>query len=55
MKVYIVVREYPYEGYDEPEAVFASREKAEAYILADDISGRPSREHIEIVELEVRE
>lgn len=32
MKVYIVLFGYDYEGFGEPEAVFATKEMAEAYV-----------------------
>lgn len=32
MKVYIVIQGYDYEGYNEPEAVFDTRDKAEKFI-----------------------
>lgn len=34
MLVYIVCRAYDYEGFDEPEAVFAERARAEAYVAS---------------------
>lgn len=32
MKVYVVSKDWGYEGFSEPEAVFSSQEKAEEYV-----------------------
>lgn len=39
MIVYVICRGYDYEGFAEPEAVFASREDAERYVKSAHDSG----------------
>ncbi len=49
MKVWIIVPDYGYEGYGEPEGAFSSRELAEAAVKAIDLAAAPR----EIFEFEI--
>ena len=50
MNVYIVVRDWEYEGYGEPEKAFDTEEKAQVYL---DMRENNSYRKFEIFELEI--